>query len=523
MIHPVMPNTDMATATPAEPEGEPFEDVLAEAVDTDVADSTAHAGRKDRTASEEPINGDTKKDLSARPLPQMVPAEQTATSNRGEMIEEARPERTGIAEDAEELPRGPWQLDARRMHGHRAVTTPPADQVDLGAVATMPLDGEIQPIIDEMHVPVSVETAETTATAIDIADVVTLGENDALASEADIELPGHVNGIGLLTPEAEPGEVAAPIEDMATTEPAEMPAPATAPSDEPTPAAPVEEQPIDAVVPDARGGSDPEPIDVPVESVGGDLPEDAPPVGAPATDEAADGDGIAQPEETAPTPAADVPAEPTTDGPDIEPVILEDLTKPAPVSEQPPSDPSDTTTTQDGVTTEPVIDAGAGGSDDAAVTADEPAAVDVSGDDARQSIDSIEGRQRTDQGQRAERPAEAPIERRAMRLAERIEKFIDRAQNTPPPNVLTLRPDGADGFAIRVVLDGTSLHVSLQGARMDEVPWLQPALDRLVDQGFDLREGGTERGRREPPGDERNERREEQRPANRRRRRGLQL
>ena len=84
--------------------------------------------------------------------------------------------------------------------------------------------------------------------------------------------------------------------------------------------------------------------------------------------------------------------------------------------------------------------------------------------------------------------ASAP--RRVAALAARIEQWIDRVRSAPPPNVMTVRPEGQDGYAIRVAFESGSLYVSVDGAQPDDVAWVRQALDQLTRRGLDL--GGFE-------------------------------
>ena len=52
--------------------------------------------------------------------------------------------------------------------------------------------------------------------------------------------------------------------------------------------------------------------------------------------------------------------------------------------------------------------------------------------------------------------------------------------------MMTLRPDGPEGLAIRLVLEGGALHITVNGAHADDVPWLRDAVAQLTDRGLDL-------------------------------------
>jgi hypothetical protein len=121
-------------------------------------------------------------------------------------------------------------------------------------------------------------------------------------------------------------------------------------------------------------------------------------------------------------------------------------------------------------------------------SAPSPSEADVAQVDALTDVDAP-GSIRTDQS--AGTTATSPIElRRVAQLVERIEQWVDRVRSAPPPNVLTVRPEGQEGYAIRIALESGSLHVTVDGAQPDEVAWVRQALEQLARRGMDL--GGFE-------------------------------
>ena len=75
---------------------------------------------------------------------------------------------------------------------------------------------------------------------------------------------------------------------------------------------------------------------------------------------------------------------------------------------------------------------------------------------------------------------------RAARLAERIERWVSQAEHRPPPNTMIVRPEGPEGLAIRVALEGGALFLSVDGAGLDDIAWLREVADRLQGRGLDL-------------------------------------
>ncbi len=133
------------------------------------------------------------------------------------------------------------------------------------------------------------------------------------------------------------------------------------------------------------------------------------------------------------------------------------------------------------------------------------------------AVETVDGAARVEAGSEPPAPARRPIRPLVSRLVERIESWIRRTENMPPPRTMTLRGAHLDGMTIRVSMAANGLMIQVEGADGADINWIQQVGEELTEHGFEVADISEyqEEGDRRPLWDEEEAQRRRERRAQR--------